>query len=138
MKVQLTALEETRSPDRSCVWEAVTTINGKTYTARSRRGASNELARLLVNADIPDAGMRLFTGNLKGYLFQKSFHEHAKYTYAESRTQPLQRGKWQDPAVTTGQFARAFGQSSAVNGRAVAMHASNTSSQRNCRFTRRA
>jgi hypothetical protein len=46
--------EETRTPGKSCHWVASTIVDGVTYRARSRRGAPNELARVLVeNASEP-------------------------------------------------------------------------------------
>ena len=46
--------EATRTANSGCVWIAVATVEGGIYTARSRHGVANELARQLVAAgDLP-------------------------------------------------------------------------------------
>jgi hypothetical protein len=47
-------LENTRTPERSSIFEAECEIDGRRYSARSRHGAPNELARVLVSAGLPD------------------------------------------------------------------------------------
>jgi hypothetical protein len=46
--------EGTVTAENSCYWTASCTITGRAHTARSRRIAPRELARLLVGAGIPD------------------------------------------------------------------------------------
>jgi hypothetical protein len=43
--------------ESACVWIAEVTVEGRTYTARSRHGAANELARQLVAAGLADRPM---------------------------------------------------------------------------------
>jgi hypothetical protein len=50
-------IEATRTPNSACVWIAEVTVEGRTYTARSRHGAANELARQLVAAGLADRPM---------------------------------------------------------------------------------
>jgi hypothetical protein len=44
-------IEATRTPNSACVWIAEATVEGRTYSARSRHRAANELAWQLVAAD---------------------------------------------------------------------------------------
>jgi len=72
-------------------------IDGRTVTARSRRGAPNELARLLAAAGIPDGPMHVLS-NFDPHvaLRYRSFHAVAGYTYTES-DRPLQRVRYVAP-----------------------------------------
>ena len=94
---------------------AVCEIDGIPYSARSRSGASNELARVLVAAGIPDQPMAAVQKGLKGELTYRSFHEAAKCTYQETETMPLRRVPWVDPAVKHARLAVAFGPKQGVN-----------------------
>src|SRR5438132_7769823 len=91
--------EETRTPNKSCRWVAEAIVDGITYTARSRHGAPNELARQLVAAGIPDAPMVAAHCGHRGETAYRSFHEMALWTYEETSTKPLHRVGWVDPAV---------------------------------------
>lgn len=86
--------EATRKPDRPCYWVAETVINGRTYAVRSRYGAVNKLARLLVAVGIPDAPLAVTQPSLKGEIIYRSFYEAAKWTYAESATRGPRRVRW--------------------------------------------
>jgi hypothetical protein len=87
--------EETRTPDRACYWVAETTLeNGRYFTARSRNGAPNELARLLAAAGIPDQPMQTYDQRGVKALYYKSFYGAAKWTYEESAHVPLRRVRW--------------------------------------------
>src|SRR5882762_4423710 len=101
--------EETRTPGKSCHWIAEGMVEGRVFTARSRHGAPNELARALVAAGIPDAPMQIATAGLRGETTYPSFHEMAKWTYEETATRPLHRGRWVDPAVRAARITAAFG-----------------------------
>jgi hypothetical protein len=90
--------EATRTPNSACYWIAETTIDGQEYSARSRHGAARELARVLVAAGIPDAPMEVHSAGLRGHLTFGSFHAAAIWTFTEGNT-PLQRVRWQDPAL---------------------------------------
>jgi hypothetical protein len=109
IRVHQWPLEDTRTPSKSCFYQAVCEIDGVSYSARSRYGASNELARVLVAAGIPDRPMVVVQKGLKGDLTYPSFHEAAKWTYQETETIPLRRVPWVDPAVKRARLAVAFG-----------------------------
>jgi hypothetical protein len=64
--------EPTRTPNKSCRWVAEAVVDGRTFTARSRYGVSNELARVLVAAGIADAPMRVHSAGLRGYAAYRS------------------------------------------------------------------
>jgi hypothetical protein len=61
-------LEATRTPDGPCDWVAETMIDGQSFSARSKHGAPNELARQLVAAGIPDASMEIAYAGLRGTM----------------------------------------------------------------------
>jgi len=107
--VHQTPLQHTHTPDRACLWEARTTINGQTYTAQSRHGAVNELARVLVNAGISDGPMKVTTGNIQGHMMYRSLQEAARSDYTEGRATSLARVEWKDPATINAQFTRTSG-----------------------------
>jgi hypothetical protein len=44
--------EATRTSNSACVWTAEAMVEGRTYTARSRHGPANQLARQLVAAGL--------------------------------------------------------------------------------------
>ncbi|HJZ15004.1 MAG TPA: hypothetical protein VJ251_06090 [Stellaceae bacterium] len=46
--------EATRTSNSACVWTAEATVESRIYTARSRHGPANQLARQLVAAGFPD------------------------------------------------------------------------------------
>ena len=46
--VRLWPLEETRTPNKGCVYVAACEMGGVPYSARSRSGSATELARVLV------------------------------------------------------------------------------------------
>lgn len=91
-----------RSADNSCAYDADTEIGGIAYSARSRRGASNELARQLVAAGIPDQPVIVRTFGLTGEIGYRSLHRLAAWSYSEGRTTRLQRARWTDPAERFG------------------------------------
>jgi hypothetical protein len=76
-------LENTRTPDRSCIYEAECEVDGRCYAATSRHGAPIELARLLVSARIPDQPVEGVTVGIKGGITYRSLHGMALWTYAE-------------------------------------------------------
>jgi hypothetical protein len=84
-------LEETRTPSNSCNWLAECQIGGEHFEARSRVGAPNDLARVLVAAGVPDAPMVVSFEGLCGTTTYRSFHEAAKWTYSEGPATPLRR-----------------------------------------------
>src|SRR6516165_917963 len=90
-------LEETRTPERSCVYEAECEVDGRRYSARSRHGAANELARALVSAGVSDRPVEVCQAGVKGGLTCRSLHELACWTYEESASVPLRRVRWKPP-----------------------------------------
>ena len=101
--------EETRTPEKTCFYVAACEIDGVPYSARSRHGAPNELARVLVAAGIPDAPMAITHRWLRGEMTYGSSHETALWTYEETATRPLHRVRWVDPAVRAARITAAFG-----------------------------
>jgi hypothetical protein len=89
-------LEETRTPSNSCYWLAECELAGQHFEARSRVGAPNELARVLVAAGVPDAPMVVSYEGLRGTTTCRSFHEAAKWTYSESPATPLRRVRFRE------------------------------------------
>lgn len=93
--------EHTRTPSNGCKWLARCTVDGVDYEASSRRGASIELARVLVAAGIPDQPVEVWDqdGAPRGRqtnapsLRWPSLHKMAGWTYKES-DQPLRRARW--------------------------------------------
>jgi hypothetical protein len=90
-------------------WGAVTEIDGKSYSAVSRHGAPQSLARALVAAGIPDQpvevrsevcvfdnGAEIRTEELRGCISYRSLHTMAKTTFAESATAPLRRVRFEE------------------------------------------
>lgn len=86
-------LEDTRTPERSCVYEAVCEV-GRRYSARSRHAATNELARALVSARVPDQPVEIRQAGIKGCITYRSLHELARWAYHESATVTLRRVRW--------------------------------------------
>jgi hypothetical protein len=91
-------LEDTRTPGRSCVYQAECEVDGRSYSARSRHGAPNELARVLVAAGVSDQPVEVRQVGIKGCITYRSLHELACWTYEESATVPLRRVRWKPPA----------------------------------------
>src|ERR1700730_17750574 len=75
--------EATRTSNSACVWIAEATVEGRTYTARSRHGPANELARQLVAAGLPDRPMVIRHLGLAGTMTYRSFHAAARWTFSE-------------------------------------------------------
>ena len=88
--------ETTRTPNSGCVWIAETTVDGRTYIARSRHGAPNALARQLAQVGLADRPMVIRYQGLAGNLTWRSFYEAAKRTYSEG-DQPLHRARYKKP-----------------------------------------
>ena len=86
--------EPTRTPGKSCVYAAECTIAGQTYIARSRYGAPNELARVLVAAGVPDAPMQVECAGLCGCITYRSFHKLAGYSLEENAQVSLRRRRY--------------------------------------------
>jgi hypothetical protein len=91
------------------LWEAMTEIGGKTYSATSRHGAPQALARVLVAAGIADqpvevrsevcvldAGKEMRTEELRGCITYRSLHAMAKWTFTEGAATPLHRVRFQE------------------------------------------
>jgi hypothetical protein len=115
IRVHLWPLEETRTAAKGCAYMAACEIDGVPYSARSRHGAPNELARVLAAAGIPDQPMAVTHRGLKGEMTCRSFHEAARWTYRESVTEPLRRVRWVDPAVKHAQITGTIAAKQGVN-----------------------
>jgi hypothetical protein len=90
------------------LWEASTEIDGKTYSATSRHGAPQALARVLLAvgvADMPvevrsevcvfDDGTEIRTEQLRGCIRYRSLHTMAKTT-SEEGDRPLHRARFKE------------------------------------------
>jgi hypothetical protein len=87
-------LENTRTLERASLYEAECEVDGRRYSARSRHGAPNELARVLVAAGAADQPVEVRQVGIKGCISYRSLHELALWTYEESATVPLRRVRW--------------------------------------------
>jgi hypothetical protein len=76
-------LPETRTPDNSCAWLAETEIDRQLFEAKSRRGATNALARALVAAGVPDQPVSVTHQGLRGEMRYPSLHQMAGVTNVE-------------------------------------------------------
>ena len=88
--------EATRTSNSACVWIAEATVEGCTYTARSRHGPANQLARQLVAAGFPDRSMVIRYRELAGTMTYRSFHAAATWTYSEGDRR-LRRVRYREP-----------------------------------------
>jgi hypothetical protein len=95
--------EASKTQDNVCHWVAETEIDGIFYQCKSRHGATNELARILINAGIPDTSIETRIGDIADLgwgrpgmrlLSHPSFHIAAKFTYSEGKTASLHRQTW--------------------------------------------
>jgi hypothetical protein len=84
------ALNE-RTADTGIAWEASANVGGKIYSARSRHGAPNALARELVVAGVADDRVEVRYAGLRGCLSYRSLHAMAGFTYSEGAASPLHR-----------------------------------------------
>ena len=75
--------EGTRTPEQSCEWIGEATVDGRTYTARSRMSPATDIARQLVAEGLPDRPLVVRSAGLAGHMTWPSFHEAAKWTYEE-------------------------------------------------------
>ena len=73
--------EATRTSNSACVWTAEAMVEGRTYTARSRHGPANQLARQLVAAGFPDRSMVIRYRGLAGTMTYRSLHAAATWTF---------------------------------------------------------
>ena len=97
IKMRQWPLEGTRTSGKSCIFEAECEVDGQRYSARSRHGAPNELARVLVSAGVADQPVEVRQVGVKGYISYCALHELARWTYQESTTVPLRRVRWKPP-----------------------------------------
>jgi hypothetical protein len=84
--------ENTHSANNGCVWVAEAIVSGISYSARSRHGASQKLARVFVDANIP-APMQVTTAGLRGETTYRSFHAMAGRTFKENAQTPVKRSR---------------------------------------------
>src|ERR1700730_14630712 len=64
--------EATRTSNSACVGIAEATFEGRTYTARSRHGPANQLARQLIAAGLPDRPRVIRYRGLAGTMTYRS------------------------------------------------------------------
>jgi hypothetical protein len=90
-------------------WHAACAIDERIFEATSRHGAPNALARVLVEAGIPDDDVEVHDldrgepGIGIVSLRYRSMHEMAKWTYEESAGRPLRRVRFRErPEDATG------------------------------------
>src|SRR3984893_16620662 len=88
--------EATRTSNSACIWTAEATVEGRTYTARSRHGPANQLARQLVAAGFPDRPMVIRYRGLVGTMTYRSFHAAATWTFSEGERR-LRRVRYKEP-----------------------------------------
>src|SRR6516225_6546268 len=81
--------EQTRTPNNACLYRAEVVIDGKRYSARSRRGAPFALARVLVAAGVLDQPVSLTHEGLRGAMTYRSLHRMATRTIEESVRTPV-------------------------------------------------
>lgn len=94
IKIRHSPLEGTRTPEKSCFYEAECEVDGQHYSARSRHGAPNELARVLVSAGVADQPVEVRQVGIKGYISYRALHELARWTYQETVAVPLRQVRW--------------------------------------------
>jgi hypothetical protein len=85
--------ERSRTPDKGAIWTAECVVDGRRFIAQSRNGASCELARILVDAGIPDRPIICREPN--GIFIWKSFYAAARRTYKEG-AKPLRRDSYRE------------------------------------------
>ena len=94
IKMRQWPVEGTRTPGKSSIFEAECEVDGRRYSARSRHGAPNELARLLVSVGIADQPVEVSHAGIRGCITYRSLHDLARWTYQESAKVPLRRVRW--------------------------------------------
>ena len=87
--------EATRTPNSPCALVAETMVEGRVYVARSRHGASNELARQLVAAGLADRLMIIRYRGRAETMIYRSFHAAAGWAYTEG-DEPLRRVRYRE------------------------------------------
>ena len=88
--------EATRTSNSACVWTAEAMVEGRTYTAQSRHGPANQLARQLVAAGFPDRSMVIRYRGLAGTMTYRSLHAAATWTFSEGERR-LRRVRYKEP-----------------------------------------
>ena len=99
--VELVPLEDTRTPNDSCQWQATAAVNGKTYRTTSRRGPTEKLARMMLADGVADQPLQTMHRAIPALKY-RSMAAMADFTYAESARASLRRGKYIDPALRIG------------------------------------
>ena len=89
------------TPERGAVWIAETVFASIPYIARSRSGAPNALARVLVEAGVADDLMRVYHEGLRGYFEWPSLRKAAARTFSEGASTPLRNLKYTPPPEST-------------------------------------
>ena len=95
IEVTCRPLEGSRTSQSPCAWLAEATVDGVPYSARSRNGAANKLARLLVAAELADRPMLIRYQGLAGSMNYRSFHAAARAILKEGN-RPLRRVRYRE------------------------------------------
>jgi hypothetical protein len=82
-----------RTPNKGSTWRCTWQIDGVEYSAESRNGAPHNLARILVEAGIPDQPLTVVT---RAEVATSGYCGGAM-TSRESATQPLHPARYQEP-----------------------------------------
>lgn len=110
--VEFTGLEmrqhivpRSRTAENSSKWEVRAEVDGVVYRATSRRGAPQELARVLVAAGVGDCPVRVFSEQSPGTSIYRSLYAMAKFTFTEGKTRSLRQVRWTSPEEIAAAFA---------------------------------
>ena len=90
-------LEDTRTSERPCVYEAEREVDGRRYSARSRLRSANALARVLLAAGVLDQAVEVRQAGIKGCITYRSLHEMGLSAFQETVRVPLRRVRWNPP-----------------------------------------
>ena len=81
---------------RGSAWLATATIDGVTYSAKSRSSAVAALCRELVAGGVPDGPIQITFDGVAGRMTVRSIHKFAGTTTTEGDA-PIHRVKWHPP-----------------------------------------
>ncbi len=104
IKITTETIPDTYSEKGSINIRAFCTVRGQEYEAFSRSCSVQALCRVLVAAGVRDQPAEVTSSALPGFVSVRhaSIHAEAGFTYGESATMCIRRGKFVDPATRTG------------------------------------
>lgn len=94
MKVYVSPVEGTRSPERDILWQATAETPKGRLQVTGRAGLMNKVARALVDLGITEGPMRMFTEGKLALTYQ-SIVKAAGRDVKETRGLPIRGIKWQ-------------------------------------------